>query len=298
MLLLLLLDIVGNSLYRKKLSAQRRISQISWVRLTVKRYSIARSGLKKAALMARLISSLGKPMLSICAMTGSLWAPANSVEGSLKAASEEGWAVPAAAGEGVAGTAGAGAVEGAGAEGAAGVETGALEGVEGACEGVAAEEEALGCRRGSVGQRAEINCQRNHTLETMQTMNPFSSMLYVSIVLSSCRIFPKMGNDGQPLQSGDPEKKRQSTSLERLKRCKLTRIDELQLRNFPSFRLGDLLLYLSDLKANFNQPRTDLTPTSSRRDNGKITYSLRRFRLNLELLLLQILKEKKIQVRG
>lgn len=28
------------------------------------------------------------------------------------------------------------------------------------------------------------------TLDTIQTMKPFSSMLYVSMVLSSCRIFP------------------------------------------------------------------------------------------------------------
>lgn len=33
--------------------------------LTVSRYSTARSGLKNAALMARSISALGKPMLSI-----------------------------------------------------------------------------------------------------------------------------------------------------------------------------------------------------------------------------------------
>jgi hypothetical protein len=40
-----------------------------------------------------------------------------------------------------------GAVDGAGAAGAAGVEAAALEGVEGACEGVAADEGALGYRR-------------------------------------------------------------------------------------------------------------------------------------------------------
>lgn len=51
----------------------------------------------------------------------------------------------AAAGEGVAGGAVAEAfVDGAGAGGAAGVEVAALEGVEGACEGVAVDEEALG----------------------------------------------------------------------------------------------------------------------------------------------------------
>ena len=51
----------------------------------------------------------------------------------------------APAGEGVAGGAGAEAfVDGAGAGGAAGVEAAALEGVEGGCEGVAVDEEALG----------------------------------------------------------------------------------------------------------------------------------------------------------
>lgn len=103
-------------------------------KLTLSRYSIARSGLKKAALMARVISSLAKPMLSIWAITGSLREPLSSVEGSLKVgASADGWAP---AGEGVAGAAwaavlaeGAGA---AGAGGAAGVEAGALAGVDGA----------------------------------------------------------------------------------------------------------------------------------------------------------------------
>lgn len=85
-------------------------------------------------------------MLSICAMTGSLWAPARRAEGSLKVgASADGWAAPAAAGEGVAGAGCVVAVDGAGAWGAAGVEAGALEGVEGACDGVAVEEAGLGC---------------------------------------------------------------------------------------------------------------------------------------------------------
>lgn len=81
-------------------------------------------------------------MLSIWAITGSLWAPLNKAEGLLNDGS---WAVLAAAGEGVAGTGGAEVfVDGAGAEGAAGVEAAAFEGVEGACEGVAAEDELLG----------------------------------------------------------------------------------------------------------------------------------------------------------
>lgn len=99
-----------------------------------------------------------------------------------------------AAGEGVAGTAGAeGAADGAGADGAAGVEAAALEGVEGACEGVAADEGALGCIRwyGQMQCSESFNGEAGViTFDTMHTMKPFSSMLYVSMVLSSWRIFP------------------------------------------------------------------------------------------------------------
>lgn len=45
---------------------------------------MARSGLKKAALIARLMSLLSKPMFSIWEMTPSLCEPLNSAEGSLK----------------------------------------------------------------------------------------------------------------------------------------------------------------------------------------------------------------------
>lgn len=83
-------------------------------------------------------------------MTGSPWDPVIRADGSLNAPA--GWEPPVAAGDGVAGTAGAGAaVEGAGAGGAAGVEATALDGVEGACEGVAADEEVLGYS-GKLGQ--------------------------------------------------------------------------------------------------------------------------------------------------
>lgn len=68
-------------------------------------------------------------------MTGSLCEPLSRADGSFRAgASADCWALPA--GEGVAGTAGvagvADAADGAGAGGTAGVETGPLEGVEGA----------------------------------------------------------------------------------------------------------------------------------------------------------------------
>lgn len=80
--------------------------------------------------MARVMSSRAKPILSIWAMTGSLWEPLSSAEGSLRAGvSAEAWG---AAGEGVAGAAGAGLAKGAGAGGAAGVEAGAPVGVDGA----------------------------------------------------------------------------------------------------------------------------------------------------------------------
>ena len=91
-----------------------------------------------------------------------------------------------AAGEGVEGTAGAvETADGAGAGGAAGVEVTALEGVEGACDEVP-EEEALGYGARLVSAQGGVYAHGDlDTFETMQTMKPFSSMLYVSIVLSS-----------------------------------------------------------------------------------------------------------------
>lgn len=90
--------------------------------------------MKKAALIARVMSFLAKPMLSIWAITGSLCEPLSKADGSCVAGvSADGGAFPA--GEGVAGAAGAAeaaAGAGAGAGGAAGVEAGALEGVDGA----------------------------------------------------------------------------------------------------------------------------------------------------------------------
>jgi hypothetical protein len=76
----------------------------------------------------------------------------------------------AGAGEGVAGAFWV-LEEAVGAAGAAGVWAGAGAGVEGAALLLDDAGAALG-------------------LETMQTMNPFSSMLYDSIVLASCRILP------------------------------------------------------------------------------------------------------------
>jgi hypothetical protein len=94
--------------------------------------------LKKAALIARVMSLLANPILSIWLMTSSLCEPLNNADGSLKEA-PAGWAAPEEAGEGVAGTGAAAAdvevfVDGAGAGGAAGVDVTALAGVDGPCE--------------------------------------------------------------------------------------------------------------------------------------------------------------------
>jgi hypothetical protein len=67
--------------------------------LTVKRYSTARSGLKKAARIARSISARGKPMASMLAMAASRSPPMVRADGSLKRSD-----CCAGAGEGVAGT--------------------------------------------------------------------------------------------------------------------------------------------------------------------------------------------------
>lgn len=94
------------------------------VQPTFKRYSTARSGLKNAALIARSISALGNPILSIFATAAARAAPSARVEGSLKCASFVVAApVVRAAGEGVDGMfAGASDVgAGTGAAGMAGV---------------------------------------------------------------------------------------------------------------------------------------------------------------------------------
>jgi hypothetical protein len=135
--------------------------------------------------MARSMSARAKPMLSMLAIAASRSLPMVKAEGSLKRS--DCWA---GAGEGVAGTFCEAEDEGAGAEGAAGaagVWGAALAGVEGA----ALLDEAAGClgwRAVSVGREGTQGAAR--TLETMQTMKPFSSMLYDSTVLASWRILP------------------------------------------------------------------------------------------------------------
>lgn len=147
---------------------------------TLRRYSTARSGLKKAALIARSISGLGNPILSMLATAASRCDPSVRADGSLKVPPSVVVPVdPAGAGVGVAGTSCAEVFKaGAGAAGGVGVCAFTGTGVAGALE----EEEALDALAG-----AALGCRtlaRSHsrvvptepTLEIMQTMKPFSSM--------------------------------------------------------------------------------------------------------------------------
>lgn len=65
-----------------QLSYNAKIAGIS--ALTVRRYSTARSGLLKAARIARSISTRGKPIVSIFAIAAFRWAPSVNADGSLK----------------------------------------------------------------------------------------------------------------------------------------------------------------------------------------------------------------------
>lgn len=153
--------------------------------------------------MARSISALAKPMLSMLAIAASRSPPMVRAEGSLKRSAD----ACTGAGEGVAG---AFCVldDGAGAVGAAGVWTRGGAGVEGA----ALLEDAAGAVFG---------------LETMHTMKPFSSMLYDWTVLASCRILPVLGIS--------------DTGCGKKRGCsKLTGVDELLLGDFPAFVCLDL----------------------------------------------------------
>ena len=115
------------------------------MKLTFRRYSTARSGLKNAALIARSISARGNPILSIFAMASS------RCDTDVRA--EESFAFPPSApvvagtGEGVAGAFDVVFIAGAGAAGAAGVDAGAGAGVVGAFE---ADAEAAGAALGFV----------------------------------------------------------------------------------------------------------------------------------------------------
>lgn len=117
--------------------------------LTLSRYSTARSGLLKAALIARSICDLSNPMLSKFAIADARSVPSAKADGSLKVPVPAAIEVePVGAGVGVAGMVsdvGFGAAAGAGG-GTAGVEITACTGVDGGC----AEEEAVGVLAGAV----------------------------------------------------------------------------------------------------------------------------------------------------
>ena len=112
--------------------------------LTFSRYSTARSGLKKAALIAASISVLAKPMLSILAIAALRSSPRVRAEGSSNRRFEGGDA-DCGAGEGVVGTLEMVEVAGAGAAGTAGDCAGAGAGVEGAALLDDATAGAFGC---------------------------------------------------------------------------------------------------------------------------------------------------------
>ena len=148
--------------------------------------------------MARSISALGKPMLSMFVMAACLWSPRASTDGSLKLAGS----VPVAVAVGAAGVGVAGGRFGAevdawaGAAGAEGVCEVAGAGVDGALldEAAAAAGATFGWRMPSAWDILDDERLREcRTFETMHTMKPFSSMLYDSTVFWSCRIFPVCG---------------------------------------------------------------------------------------------------------
>jgi putative intracellular protease/amidase len=156
--------------------------------LTLRRYSIARSGLKNAALIARSISLRGKPIASICTIAVSLCGPISKADGSLNETPPAAGTVPAVPhGDGVAGGASVevAAELGTGAAGAEGVEeaTGAFSGVAGTGVDDADGAVVFGCDQ--LGSHLCNSPIVSHTFDTIHTMKPFSSMLYDSIVLES-----------------------------------------------------------------------------------------------------------------
>ncbi len=124
-------------------------------------------------------------MLSILAMAASLALPRVRAEGSLKRADSLDSVV--AAGDGVAGGLVVEEVDaGAGADG---VCTTGGAGVDGAALLDDAAGDGFGCDRVRPSSALAIILP-SYTLDTMQTTKPFSSILYDSTVLPSCRILP------------------------------------------------------------------------------------------------------------
>lgn len=109
------------------------------------------------------------------AMAAARWSPTASADGSLKLLVSVVGAVDAGAGEGVAGGfAAVVVVVVAGCAGAAGAA--GADGVDDVCAGVDGSAAGFGAALG---------------FDVMQTMKPFSSILYDSMVLSSCKILPE-----------------------------------------------------------------------------------------------------------
>ena len=125
-----------------------------------RRYSTARSGLLKAARMARSIWARSKPMLSMSAMAAAREEPRARAEGSLNAAGSAAGADVAGAGEGVAGTLPAVLLgAGDGAAGGAGVDATAGTGVEGAWADEEAADDVAGAAFGFDGDEYWISEQ-------------------------------------------------------------------------------------------------------------------------------------------
>ena len=161
------------------------------------RYSTARSGLLKAARIARSTSALGKPMFSRLAIASLRCGPMVRTDGSLKLAPSAD-AAAAGAGDGVDGAFDVVFdVAGTGASGAFTVCVIAGAGVEGAFE---ADEEVAGAAFGWESIRLWFTCSDGvacPTFDIMQTMKPFSSILYDSTVFASCKILPVRGARNQ-----------------------------------------------------------------------------------------------------
>lgn len=160
-------------------------------RLTDIRYSAARFGLLKLALIALITSVRSKPMSHRATMALSSASPERnelvllnplSPAGAASAAAGAGAAGGAAAGEGAAGTAGA-----TGATGATGAGAGAAL-VEGAAEGVGL---GYGQRNGKVSCLSAILNSEGRTLATISTRKSFSLISQDSMVFASGRTFPK-----------------------------------------------------------------------------------------------------------
>ena len=132
----------------------------SSLHLTESKYSTARLGLLKAALIARSISARGNPILSMLVIAADRSDPNANADGSLKLAlSGEAMLVFAGAGDGVAGTFADGVLGAAtGAGGGAGVWADAGTGVDGAFDEDGVADELAGALLGYLP--CQLLCQK------------------------------------------------------------------------------------------------------------------------------------------